>query len=275
MKTEKKWDAGELKRRIAARHPLAKAWAVANEVGAASGTWGKAGSIDSVAVCLSAPRDFAVHGFEVKVSRSDWLSELNNPKKNAIAIQEVDYWWIVAPSTEIVPVDELPDKWGLYTCSGRGLRVTKRAKRIKPAGEPFSRAFVVSLLWKFSTQETAADKEIQAAKHGEYQRGFNAAKRRVEQDAKWDAEAFEVLKREKAAFELASGCRLTEYNAGRIGDLTRCLLEQGPTWDLIGRMATVRQVAERVAGTIKSFEDDLRERAAGLVKPETEVVDGG
>lgn len=59
---------------------------------------------------LSAP----VHGFEIKVSRADWLRELKtHGAKSALWRTYCHYWWIVVPDASIVQPGELPDGWGL------------------------------------------------------------------------------------------------------------------------------------------------------------------
>lgn len=55
---------------------------------------------------------FELSGFEVKSSRTNWLSELRL-KKNARAHRVCDYWSIIAPSDAVYPTD-LRDGWGLY-----------------------------------------------------------------------------------------------------------------------------------------------------------------
>ncbi|GAG48625.1 unnamed protein product, partial [marine sediment metagenome] len=74
----KKWRAEELKRRIECKHPIGKGWFTVTEMSPSSGAGSSAGRMDACAVCLYGGRGFAVHGFEVKVSRADWLAELNN-----------------------------------------------------------------------------------------------------------------------------------------------------------------------------------------------------
>ncbi len=52
-------------------------------------------------------------GHEVKASRADWLHELDQPAKAEVWVPNCHEWWVVAPSTEIVRPEELPDGWGL------------------------------------------------------------------------------------------------------------------------------------------------------------------
>ena len=85
-----------------------------------------------------------LHGHEVKVSRSDWLAELAEPDKAEAIRRYCDYWWLVAPSRDIVRND-LPDGWGLMVLGKNGrLRVAKRAPKLTP--EPHPPTFRASLM---------------------------------------------------------------------------------------------------------------------------------
>lgn len=68
-----------------------------------------------------------VHGHEVKVSRSDWLTELRDPSKAAAWMRYCHYWWLVAASTDVYRRDEIPEGWGVMTRGSAGLRVRIRA----------------------------------------------------------------------------------------------------------------------------------------------------
>ena len=72
------------------------------------------------------PSSQAIHGHEVKVSRSDWLTELRAPEKADAWRRWCNYWWLVVSAPEIVKPGELPDGWGLMALSKRG---TLRARR--------------------------------------------------------------------------------------------------------------------------------------------------
>lgn len=85
----------------------------------------------------------AIHGHEVKVSRSDWLSELRDPTKSERIKRFCDFWWLVVPDASIVKPGELPEGWGLMVQSGRVLRAKKRAPKLTP--EPLTLDFVAGL----------------------------------------------------------------------------------------------------------------------------------
>lgn len=75
----------------------------------------------------------AVHGFEIKVSRSDFLSELKKPWKSKFGQGYCTHWWLVVPDVSIVG-DDLPPGWGLMALDKRGkLRIRKQSAVLNPA----------------------------------------------------------------------------------------------------------------------------------------------
>lgn len=79
-----------------------------------------------------------LHGHEVKVSRSDWLTERRDPSKAEAFAQFCDFWWLVVSDKEIVKPGELPSGWGLMVASGRSVRVSTPAARRDPLQMPRS-----------------------------------------------------------------------------------------------------------------------------------------
>ncbi|MCB8043659.1 hypothetical protein JM654_03970 [Microbacterium oxydans] len=77
----------------------------------------------------------SVHGFEVKVSRSDWLTELRDPEKAEAWARYCHYFWLVAASKDIVR-DDLPEGWGLLVPHGESLRVVRKPVRRDPETMP-------------------------------------------------------------------------------------------------------------------------------------------
>lgn len=91
-----------------------------------------------------------LHGHEVKVSRSDWLTELKDPEKARAFIPHCNFWWLVVPDARIVK-DDLPDGWGLLVLNRNGLRA--KVKAPYKTAEPMPRGFVAAMLR--ATQTTA------------------------------------------------------------------------------------------------------------------------
>jgi hypothetical protein len=86
---------------------------------------------------------YPIHGHEVKISRSDWLTELRDPDKAEAFRPYCDYWWLVVPDAAIVRAGELPDGWGLMVGVTR-LRATASARKAERQAMP--RPMTVSLM---------------------------------------------------------------------------------------------------------------------------------
>lgn len=81
---------------------------------------------DLIRVGMWRSRGTGIDGHEIKVSRSDWLRELDDPAKAEAWWPYVSRWWVVAPPG-IVADGELPDGWGLMELPARGRRFKVRA----------------------------------------------------------------------------------------------------------------------------------------------------
>jgi hypothetical protein len=139
--SENAWSAADLREMIRKRYP-APEWVtlfeVANGTGASQSRWA-----DAVAMNLWPSRGMAVHGFEIKVSRTDWQKELSQPEKANDVARFCDFWWLAAPEA-IVKSGELPLGWGHLAPENDKLKVVANAAQMKP--EPLTRHFVGALL---------------------------------------------------------------------------------------------------------------------------------
>ena len=93
---------------------------------------------DAIVVDLWPSTGNALHGIEVKVSRSDWLTELKDPAKADAFKPYCDHWWLAVPDAAIVR-DDLPDGWGLLVAGkdGSTLRQRVAAPRLERREMPF------------------------------------------------------------------------------------------------------------------------------------------
>lgn len=98
----------------------------------ASGTGAQMGGYaDAVAYSLYPSMQHEIHGFEIKISRSDFLSEMKKPEKAAQTMQFCDRWWLVAPKG-VAHKDELPKSWGFYEVINDRFYTRKRAPELEP-----------------------------------------------------------------------------------------------------------------------------------------------
>lgn len=90
------------------------AWAFMEEVRNATGYSRRVTrTADALAMSLWPSRGLHIHGFEVKVSRSDWLRELKDPEKAEEMHGFCHYWWLAVDDPSIVQNGECPMTWGL------------------------------------------------------------------------------------------------------------------------------------------------------------------
>jgi hypothetical protein len=99
---------------------------------------------DYIAIDTWASSGYALHGHEVKVTRSDLLAELRQPEKAEAFARYCDYWWLVIPTKELLrPTDAIPETWGvMVVVAGSKLRVLRSARRCIP--EPMPPSLVAS-----------------------------------------------------------------------------------------------------------------------------------
>ena len=86
--------------------------------------------IDFLAAACWASLTYAVHGHEIKASRSDWLRELKQPHKARLSKMRCDFWWLVAPKG-VAEEEELPNGWGFLEWNGHNFWKVRDAPRLR------------------------------------------------------------------------------------------------------------------------------------------------
>lgn len=128
-----------------------------------------------------------LRGYEVKVARSDWLAELDQPAKAEAWEQNVHEWWIVAPDTTIVRPEELPPGWGLLVPDPNPRTKTRMLTVVKAARhedrQPSWEA-VHAIIQKADTERMRATGERVRALQAEHREALEAeVQRRLSHDS--------------------------------------------------------------------------------------------
>lgn len=228
-----------------AKRFAAPEWATFFEVRDATGFKSQR-SADAVSMGIWPSRGLQLIGFEVKVSRSDWLRELKDPAKSAPIQTYCDRWYVAVSGDDIVKDGELPSTWGLLVLRGSKLVQKVEAPVLKP--EPLTRTFIASLL-RCSTENVVS-------KHVIDQVVEERVTARVTSKSEWDERKLKHLESETAElrkhideFERASGVRIRDWQGStKVGQAVKLVLEDG---------RRLEQHIERV----KSSMTDLAERA--------------
>jgi hypothetical protein len=132
---------------------------------------------DAVAYDLRKGVGSALHGFEIKVSRGDWLNELRKPTKHLPARALTDHWWIVSGDRAHVHPGELPAGVGLMAPGPKGLQVLVPATR-NPLAVPgvLDRDLVAAMLRRLDVLEPRAywEGKILRSRQEGYREGRNS-----------------------------------------------------------------------------------------------------
>lgn len=156
MAREPKWTATRVLDLLQSRTYKHGAFAMLREVKASTGFRGDRWADAIICSCWPS-RGIWIGGVEVKISRSDWLSELSNPRKSAEIQRYCSYWTIVTPPG-IVERHELPETWGLIEVGGKKNTTIVPAPKLNP--EPLDPGFVASILRQSAD---CHDKRVKAA----------------------------------------------------------------------------------------------------------------
>lgn len=175
---------------------------------------------DAVAMNLWPSRGLELHGFEVKVTRGDWLKELANPAKAEAVFGYCDRWWLVAAARDVVLPAELPPTWGLLVPRGGGLVAEVEAPKL--AATPLDRSIIAAMLKRARTgmvSEASIDARLQQAE----KRGAERCRSEKER-AKGELAEFKESVR---AFTSASGIQINAWNGPQLGRALQFVLNHG------------------------------------------------
>lgn len=235
-------------RQLLLRRFCAPEWALFFEV--ANGT----GAIrpryaDAVAMNLWPSRGLSIHGFEIKISRSDWQVELKNPVKADELARHCDHWWIVA-AKGVVRDGELPPTWGLYEIDGRG--VTMKVQAPKLAEPALTREFMAALVRRAGefagrNVEDEVKKRIVDAEAG--------LERRIDERVKYRTRELERHQYTLEAFEKAAGFKIGDWDAETFGAAARLVKDLGITSAYGGIRETARAARRFAEQVDEAFRD--------------------
>lgn len=212
-------DADKMRMLLRRKFP-ADQYAMLYEVRDAAG-FGASRSADIMMVGLWPSRGCQLEGMELKISRGDWLRELKKPEKAEAFVPYCDRWWVIASTSDIVKLDELPPTWGLMVPRGNGMGVIRQAPDLSP--KPVDRSLLAAML-KRATDTAANSPEVRAA----IDLKLKEALGQVDQKVKWATQSLERenkdLKAAIAAFEEASGVQISSYRGERVGAAVKAVL---------------------------------------------------
>lgn len=230
-------------------------WACLTQV--ANGT-GASGSryADMVAMNLWPSRGCEIVGVEIKVSRSDWVSELRNPKKADDMMKHCDSWVLCVSDAAIVQTGELPKGWGLLAPMGE--KKEKLRCHVEPERKQaeITRAFMAALIRRVHEQLTPEAK-LESIRVAAYDKGMVAGKDSSKSEMEWACRDFKRLQEDVVAFEKNSGVRIGCYDGANIGDAVRTV-RNGGHLRIIRDLEKIQETTARLSELITSQLTEIR-----------------
>lgn len=239
------------------------AWALFEEVGNATGTM-HSRRADAIAMSLWPSRGLELHGFEVKISRSDWVRERDNPEKAEVIAKRCDRWWLVVSDEKFVHDGELPPSWGLLVLRGEKLVTKVEAQKLD--AEPLTRAFLAAILRRahesIAHMVPKADVDARIRQQVDEQ-----VKIQIDRLSGRDEVARELkeMRERVAKFEAASGVQIDQWDAENIGravaivnrgglDHYRRMLEQSAT--------SAERVVKQAREELKTLDSEINKNTS-------------
>ena len=259
----KKWTSGELYQRIASTFPE-PGYVTLEEVRDATGFDG-CRTADAIAISLYRSRGKSLWGFEIKVSRYDWLQELKQPQKAENIMRYCHHWALVASSEDIVQKGELPPTWGMYIPHKNRLKCIVAPPKLEPV--PMDMRMFTALVYAVKRSHRSIDERaLKEATDKAFESGQNSASH--------FAQNYKDLQEKVSAFEKASGLTIQYGWNGKpdkVGAAVKMIIDHDKTLDaLMRQMKYASDSAERLK---KEIDEQIEAMRKALAFPEPGVAD--
>jgi hypothetical protein len=235
------------------------AYALFREVRDATG-YNSRRSADALVMLLWPSRGLFVTGFELKVSRNDWLRELKNPSKAEAIARYCDFWFLVSPEKVIQP-GELPPTWG-HLIAGKGKLTTAVEATKNRAVQTFDTAFFASLCRSVHKEieklrgTAVLVSDIEAEVERRVEQRLETKRLAWERARTTETIAHQQLKTAVARFESESGVKLDQYS---VGNIVRAVAFVGAAGGVEQVTARGKALAEQLRRAAEEVENSISE----------------
>lgn len=220
---------------------------------------------DAIAISLYRSRGKSLWGFEIKVSRYDWLQELKQPQKAENIMRYCHHWALVASSEDIVQKGELPPTWGMYIPHKDRLKCIVAPPKLDPV--PMDMRMFTALVYAVKRSHRSIDERaLKEATDKAFESGQNSASH--------FAQNYKDLQEKVSAFEKASGLSIQYGWNGKpdkVGAAVKMIIDRDGTLNaLMRQMKYASDSAERLK---KEIDEQIEAMRKALAFPEPGVAD--
>lgn len=207
---QEKITAKDMEKYLAERYYDSRQWFFLTQVRSSTGSANRVA--DAMAFNMYGSTGYEIIGFEIKVSRSDFLSELKDMSKSDEIMGYCDKWYLVVSDAKIVQDDELPKNWGLLILKDG--KLVQKVRAIPRKTVPIPIHFLASILRRSGDEITRIRGEY--VKREDIAGEIEQARKRGYDDAqgyngKRTEEALKSLREQVREFEVASGTTLESW----------------------------------------------------------------
>jgi len=181
---------------------------------------------DAIAIGLWKSRGHEIIGFEVKISRNDWLKEKNNPDKAHGVGKYCHKWYLVVGDESIIKPDEIPMNWGLMIPhTKKTFKIKKEAIRNKNP-EPINIGFMCAILRR-AVEQLLPESRLQSEYRRGHNDGYEQGKDWVKRNLEWKEKQVTGLEKKIENFEKEAGFSITESwkKPEEVGKVLKMILE--------------------------------------------------
>jgi len=232
-----------------AKRFAAPEWAMFFNVANGTGWQGKRYA-DAIGMSLFPSRGLELHGYEIKVSKSDYRREAEQPLKAETIAAYCDRWWVVTPPG-LLDGENLPMNWGWLAYDGRAFFTKQKAAKLE--AKTMDRSMLAALLRR---AHESAEGRVGVLVEKKTASVEAEIKRRVEDQLKYRTRDYETLKSAVEAFEKGAGIQIKDWRGEDIGRAVAAVEATGitstyaRTADLSKRFRTIAdQIDKAIADT--------------------------
>lgn len=224
------------------------------------------GGCDALYIGFTTTSGRILIGHELKISRADWLNELNKPGKADAWADACHQWWLVVSDPAIVRDGELPAGWGLMVPGKSKTRMQiHHAAETKPRDHRPPWAAVRSLI---ARQDTLRAQAITAGRQRAHDDLIKTNEQRIELEVGRRlnyAPDVEKLRDQLAQIEAALGGRI-DWDAGHRGYI------RSGDWIGLDELKLIA-AAVRAAGNVAAALDEITGRYYNPVESTRKALD--
>jgi hypothetical protein len=217
--------------------------------------------IDAIAFGCWASLGRSLEGFELKISRADWLREMKQVNKADPFVALCDRFWLVTADSTMAKLDEIPACWGWMAATKTGLRVQRPAAKLPGCGKSFPRDFVIGVMRRLQ-DDLLVSPDVRA----HIEQRVKESTDRVDERIRWATQKAQAeLKENKDAireFEEASGIEFKPYRMGNIGSIVGQLSKLG--WGHGEGLQHVTKLLEQQANTLRATLREIEQARQSL-----------